>query len=115
MEEGKNCLKMAMRSVWAGPVLGCFWLVADDRMIQMSPATHHMSCMDPYKTDTDKFQQIQPIRSMEEGKNCLKMAMLSVWAGPILGCSWLVTDAENGHAVCVGWGWAHPGLFLACC
>ena len=43
MEEDKNCLKMAMLSVWAGagPILGCSWLVADadDRMIQMSPAT----------------------------------------------------------------------------
>jgi hypothetical protein len=41
-----------MLSVWAGagPILGFSWLVADadadDRMIQMSPATHHMSCMD---------------------------------------------------------------------
>ena len=27
----------------------------------MSPATHHMSSMDPYKTDTDVFQQLQSI------------------------------------------------------
>jgi hypothetical protein len=35
-----------------------------------------------YMTDTDEFQQIQSIGSMEEVQNCLKMAMLSVsvWA-----------------------------------
>jgi hypothetical protein len=51
-----------------------------------------MSRMDPYKTDTEEFQQIQSIGSMEEAKNCLKFAMLSVLAdGPVPGwfrCVW---------------------------
>ena len=34
----------------------------------MSPATHHMSSMDPQKTDTDEIQQIQSIEFMEEAK-----------------------------------------------
>jgi hypothetical protein len=68
MEVAKNCLKkIAMLSVWAGPAApgycsGCAW---DERRIQMSPATHHMSSMNPCKTHTDEFQQIQSIRSME--------------------------------------------------
>ena len=38
------------------------------RRAQMSPATHHMSGMDPQKTDTDEIQQIQSIEFMEETK-----------------------------------------------
>ena len=52
-------LKIVMLSVWAWPDLccddECDW---DKRGVQMSPATHHMSNIDPYKTDTDVFQQI---------------------------------------------------------
>jgi hypothetical protein len=68
MEVAKNCLKkIAMLFVWAGPAAPgyCFVCAWDERRIQMSPATHHMSSMNPYKTHTDEFQQIQSIRSME--------------------------------------------------
>jgi hypothetical protein len=92
-EVAKNCLKMAMLSVWTWPVLpSCFKCVWDERNVQLCPATHQMSRMGPFKTDTDEFQQMQSIGSMEEAKNCLKMAMLSVWAWPVLlgcfGCVW---------------------------
>ena len=94
-EVAKNCLKMAMLSVWTWPVLpGCFKCVWDERSVHLCPATHHMSRMGPFKTDTDEFQQMQSIGSMEEAINCLKMAMLSVWvwAWPVLlgcfGCVW---------------------------
>jgi hypothetical protein len=43
-----------------------------------STTQHHMSSMDPYKTDTDEFQQIQSPGSMGDGKICLKVAMLSL-------------------------------------
>ena len=46
--------------------------------VQLCPATHHMSRMGPFKTDADEFQQIQSIGSMEEAKNCLKMAGLAL-------------------------------------
>jgi hypothetical protein len=49
----------------------------------MSPATPHMSRMDPYKTDTDEFWRMQSIGSMQEAKHCLRIAlMLFVWTGP---------------------------------
>jgi hypothetical protein len=35
----------------------------------MSPATHHMSVMDPCKTDTDEFQQVQFIGFMQEAEH----------------------------------------------
>lgn len=37
-------------------------------------------------TEADVFQQIQPIESMEHVKNCLQMAMLSLFGGNIPGC-----------------------------
>jgi hypothetical protein len=89
MEEAKNCLVFStMLSVWAAGqfLLGCVGCVWDERTrIQISPATHHhMSSMDPYKTDTDgfQFQQIQSIgSSMEETKNCLcGLRASSYWA-----------------------------------
>ena len=63
-------------SVWARPFLGHFSCVWDERIGKMSPDTHHMSIMDPCKTDTDEFQQIQYIGPMEEATHCLKMAGL---------------------------------------
>jgi hypothetical protein len=55
--------------MWAGPVLGCFGCCLDDGRVQMSPSTHYMSpSMDPQKTDTDEFQQIQSAGSMERPK-----------------------------------------------
>ena len=61
----------------------------------MSPATHHMSSMDPYKTDTDDFQQSLSIGSIEETRTCLKFAMcFLLWAGPVSG--WC------GHVACQG-------------
>jgi hypothetical protein len=42
----------------------------------MSPATHHMSCVDARKTDADEFQKIQYIGSMTEAKNCLNIVMI---------------------------------------
>jgi hypothetical protein len=80
-------LKIVMLSVWAWQDLccddECDW---DKRGVQMSPATHHMSNIDPYKTDTDEFQQIQYIGFLEEAKKYPKSAMLSVWAWPDLCC-----------------------------
>jgi hypothetical protein len=58
-------------SVGNGPVLDYLGCLSDERKIQMSQTTHHMSCMDPYKIDADAFQQIQSIGSMEEAKKCL--------------------------------------------
>jgi hypothetical protein len=46
-------------------------------MSQMGLTTHHMSSMDPQKTD---IQQIQSIILIEEAKNFLKIAMLSLLA-----------------------------------
>ena len=43
----------------------------------MGLTTHHMSGMDPQKTD---IQQIQSIILIEEAKNFLKIAMLSLLA-----------------------------------
>jgi hypothetical protein len=37
----------AMLFVWAGQVLGYDECVWDERGVQMSPATHHMSNIDP--------------------------------------------------------------------
>jgi hypothetical protein len=54
---------------WA--VLGVFEMMKGSK----SPATHNMCSMDPYKTDTDEFQQILPLG---DGKICLKVAMLSL-------------------------------------
>jgi hypothetical protein len=36
-----------------------------------------MTCIDPQKTDTDEFQQIQPIGFMGEHKNLSENAMLN--------------------------------------
>jgi hypothetical protein len=58
----------------------------------MSPATHDMSPMDPYKTDTNDLQQIISIRSVGNTKNCLRIAMLAVWAGSVPGCYGSVWD-----------------------
>jgi hypothetical protein len=74
----RHSLKIAMISVSAGPFLGCFWCAWDKRRVQMSPATLHMSSMDPQQTDTVEFQQIQSIESMEEARRCLKIAIISV-------------------------------------
>ena len=57
MEEAKNFPNMAMLlfDVWAGPVPGQLQCVWNDEKVQMSPATHHMSSIEPQKTDTDAF------------------------------------------------------------
>jgi hypothetical protein len=56
-------------SVWARPFLGHFRCVWDKRIGKMSPDTHHMSIMDPYKTDTDELQQIHYIGSIGQADN----------------------------------------------
>ena len=59
MEVAKNCLNMATVGVYAVPVPYWFWSGGDERWVQISPATHHMSIMDPWNTDTGVFQQSQ--------------------------------------------------------
>jgi hypothetical protein len=92
MEDAKNRLKMAMQSigsmedaknypkiamllfdVWAGPVPGELQCVWDDGGVQMSPATHHMSSMDPQKTDCDGFSKYSPSDPLKMPKTGSKL------------------------------------------
>jgi hypothetical protein len=86
-----------------------------------SPARHWMAITDPQQNDTDEFQQIHFIVSIEEARNWLKMAMLSVWlmwAGPTaVGCFWYVFGILKGskwvqlhNITCPAW--IHTRLIL---
>jgi hypothetical protein len=64
-----------------------------------SPATLHTILMDPYKTDTNEFQQSQSIGSMGDSKNCLKIAELAVCPLPDL-IFFVVFVTKEGPRLC---------------
>jgi hypothetical protein len=56
MQEAKHWYQLQF--CWFVPHPGCYECVWDIKSIQMSPATQHRTVIiDPYKTDTDEFQQ----------------------------------------------------------